>query len=111
MSDINNTPEMNEEEYDAVVIMPDDEGNDEPYDLADRIDYDADEYVVLVPQDEDDNEVVILKSVLVDDETEELVSEENEEITDAIFEEFKEMFADEYEFTDEDDDANFVDAE
>lgn len=112
MSDINNTPEMNEEEYEDVVIMTDDEGNEYPYDIAARIAYDEDEYVVLVPQDEDDNEVVILKSVLVDDETEELVSEENEEITDAIFEEFKEMFADEYEFTDEDDDdANFVDAE
>ncbi|MBQ7851123.1 MAG: DUF1292 domain-containing protein [Clostridia bacterium] len=112
MTDINNNvPEMNEEDLEDVVVMTDDDDNEYLYDIAARIAYGEDEYVVLVPQDEDDNEVVILKSVLVDDETEELVSEENEEITDKIFEEFKEMFADEYEFTDEDDDALFTDAE
>ncbi len=111
MTDMNNTPELNEEEYDDVVIMTDDEGNEYLYDIAARIEKNDNEYVVLVPQDEEDDEVVILKSVLVNDETEELVAEENEEITDAVFEEFKELFADEFNFTDEDDDAMFTDAE
>lgn len=112
MTDINNTPEMNEEDIEDVVVMTDDEGNEFLYDIAARIDQNGQEYVVLVPQDEDDDEVVILKSVLVDDETEELVPEENEDITDAVFEEFKELFADEFNFTDdEDDDALFTDAE
>lgn len=112
MTDINNTPEMNEEDFEDVVVMTDDEGNEFLYDIAARIDQNGQEYVVLVPQDEDDDEVVILKSVLVDDETEELVPEENEDITDAVFEEFKELFADEFNFTDdEDDDALFTDAE
>ena len=112
MTDINNTPEMNEEDIEDVVVMTDDEGNEFLYDIAARIDQNGQEYVVLVPQDEDDDEVVILKSVLVDDESEELVPEENEDITDAVFEEFKELFADEFNFTDdEDDDALFTDAE
>ena len=85
MTDINNTPEMNEEELD-VVVMTDDEGNEYLYDVAARIEKNDNEYVVLVPQDEEDDEVVILKSVLVDDETEELVAEEDESITDAVFE-------------------------
>lgn len=112
MTDINNTPELNEEEYDDVVVMTDDEGNEYLYDIAARIEKDENEYVVLVPQDEEDDEVVILKSVLVDDETEELVAEEDEAITDTVFEEFKELFADEFNFTDdEDEDALFTDAE
>ena len=112
MTDINNTPELNEEEYEDVVIMTDDEGNEFVYDIAARIEKNDNEYVVLVPQDEDVDEVVILKSVIIDDETEELVAEENEEITDEVFEEFKEMFADEFNFTDgEDEDALFTDAE
>ena len=112
MTDINNTPELNEEELD-VVVMTDEEGNEYLYDIAARIEKNEDEYVVLVPQDEEDDEVVILKSVIIDDETEELVAEENEEITNAVFEEFKELFADEFNFTDgdEDDDALFTDAE
>ena len=58
------------------------------------------------------DEVVILKSVIIDDETEELVAEPDEAITDAVFEEFKELFADEFNFTDgEDEDALFTDAE
>ena len=103
MTDINNTPELNEEEYEDVVVMTDDEGNEYVYDIAARIEKNDDEYVVLVPQDEEDDEVVILKSVIVDDETEEFVDE--------IFEEFKQLFADEYNFTDEDEDAMFTDAE
>ena len=111
MTDINNTPEMNEEELD-VVVMTDEEGNEYLYDIAARIEKNEDEYVVLVPQDEEDDEVVILKSVLIDDETEEFVAEEDEAITDAVFEEFKQLFEDEYNFTDgEDDDALFTDAE
>ena len=112
MTDINNTPELNEEEFDDVVVMTDDEGNEFLYDIAARIEKNDNEYVVLVPQDEEDDEVVILKSVIIDDETEELVAEPDDSITDEVFEEFKEMFADEFNFVDdEDDDALFTDAE
>ncbi len=113
MTDINNTPELENEDELDVVIMTDDEGNEWLYDIAARIEHGEDEYVVLVPQDEEDDEVVILKSVIIDEETEEFVAEEDESITDAIFEQFKEMFADEFNFTDgdEDDDAMFTDAE
>jgi uncharacterized protein YrzB (UPF0473 family) len=112
MTDINNTPEMNEEEFDDVVVMTDDEGNEYLYDIAARIEKNDNEYVVLVPQDEEDDEVVILKSVIIDDETEELVAEPDEAVTDEVFEEFKEMFANEFNFVDvEDEDALFTDAE
>ena len=112
MTDINNTPELNEEEFEDVVVMTDDEGNEFLYDIAARIEKNDNEYVVLVPQDEEDDEVLILKSVIIDDETEELVAEVNEEITDEVFEQFKEMFVDEFNFTDgEDEDALFTDAE
>ena len=37
MTDINNTPELNEEEYEDVVVMTDDEGNEFLYDIAARI--------------------------------------------------------------------------
>lgn len=111
MTDINN-PELFDNEVEDVVVMTDDEGNEYLYDIAARIEKNENEYVVLVPQDEEDDEVVILKSVLIDDETEELVAEEDEEITDAVFEDFKQLFADEFNFTDgEDDNALFTDAE
>ena len=115
MTDTPNTPELNpqdvqdEDDLD-VVVMTDEDGTEYLYDIAARMEHGDNEYVVLVPQDENDDEVVILRSEIVDDETEEFVPEEDDSITDAIFEEFKQMFADDYNF-DEGDDSMFTDAE
>ena len=37
MTDINNTPELNEEDFEDVVVMTDDEGNEYLYSIAARI--------------------------------------------------------------------------
>ena len=55
---------------------------------------------MLVPQDEDDDEVVILRVEEQDEETDIFVNEENEAILERVFEIFKDRFEDEYEFTD-----------
>ena len=55
---------------------------------------------MLVPQAEDDDEVVILRVEEQDEETDVFVNEENEEILERVFEIFKDRFEDEYEFTD-----------
>ena len=99
MTDMNNTPNMDEELM-STIMLADDDGNEAAYDIADFIEMDGNEYVVLVPQDEEDDEVVILRVEEEDEETEVFVSEENEEILEKVFEVFKERFEDEYEFTD-----------
>lgn len=99
MTDMNNTPNLDEEVM-STVMLSDDEGNEAAYDIADFIEMDGSEYVVLVPQDEDDEEVVILRVEEEDEETEVFVTEDNEEILEKVFETFKERFEDEYEFTD-----------
>ncbi len=117
MTDTPNTPDMMEpqdEENEDVVVMTDEDGTEYLYDIAARIPRGENEYVVLVPQDEEDDEVVILRSEMVDDETEEFVPEDDESLTDEIFEEFKKLFADEFNFVDGDDDGDdsmFTDAE
>ena len=85
MADQNNTPNLDEEELESTVLLTDEEGNEYAYDIADYIDVDDQEYVVLVPQDE---------------ETDVFVNEENEAILERVFEIFKDRFEDEYEFTD-----------
>ena len=99
MTDMNNTPNIDEEVM-STVMLSDDEGNEAAYDIADFIEMDGNEYVVLVPQDEDDEEVVILRVEEEDEETEVFVTEDNEEILEKVFETFKDRFEDEYEFTD-----------
>ena len=100
---------MNEEN---IVMLTDDEGKEYAYEIANYYEVEGKEYVVLVPQDEEDDEVVILRVNAIDDETEEFVNEEDEAVTDKVFELFMNEFSEEYNFVDgEDDDAVFTDAE
>ena len=64
------------------------------------IPYEGKEYVVLLPADENDDEVVILEVAELDDEMEEYRSIEDTAILEAVFEIFMEQFMDEFNFED-----------
>lgn len=63
MSDVHNhDEELNEE--DNIVILKDEDGNDVRFEFLDFIEYENENYIVLLPADEDAedaDEVVILK--------------------------------------------------
>jgi len=93
------------EELDNIVILNDEEGKEVQFEFLDLIEYDEEEYVVLLPieDDEESEEVVILKVEDTDsDEEESYVSVDDEETLNTIFEIFKEKFKDEFNFIDED---------
>lgn len=101
--DINNTPN-NGEELENIIILNDEDGNEVRFEFLDLIDYENEEYVVLLPTDEDDNdEVVILKveDVEGNPEMETYVSVDDEDTLNTVFEIFKEKFKDEFNFIDE----------
>lgn len=98
---------MNGEELDNIVILNDEEGNEVKFEFLDLIELDEEEYVVLLPIDEegeeDEGEVVILKVEDNDDEEsdeESYVSVEDEEILNKVFEIFKEKFKNDFDFVD-----------
>ncbi len=103
MDDENN---ILDEDMSNIIILNDENGNEVQFEFLDLIEYESEEYVVLLPVledgEEDDGEVVILK---VDDSEEDsdeesYVSVDNEETLMAVFEIFKEKFKDEFNFTD-----------
>ena len=97
-----NIQNENLNEEDNIVILNDEDGNDVKFQFLDLIEYNDDNFVVLLPveeDDEDDNEVVILKEDK-DAEEESYVSVEDEEVLNNVFEIFKEKFKDEFNFTD-----------
>ena len=104
--DVNNIPEnmQDGEELDNIVVLNDEDGNEVKFEFLDLIEYDGEEYVVLLPnddEDEDAGEVLILKLEDTDSEDEEsYVSVEDEEILNNVFEIFKEKFKDEFNFID-----------
>jgi len=98
--DVKNNPENQGEELDNVLVLNDEDGNEVEFEFLDLIEYEGEEYVVLLPVEED-NEVVILKLEEAESEDEEsYVSVEDEEVLNKVFEMFKEKFEDEFNFVD-----------
>ncbi len=102
----NNVPNGQEgEELDNIIVLNDENGEEIEFEFLDLIEYDGEEYVVLLPNDEDEDdagEVVILKLEDTDNEEEEsYVSVDDEEVLKAVFEIFKDKFKDEFNFIDE----------
>ena len=99
---------MENEELDNIIILNDEEGNEVKFEFLDLVEYESEEYVVLLPVladgEEDEGEVVILKLEDTDDESEEesYVGVEDEEILNNVFAIFKEKYKDEFNFVDED---------
>lgn len=97
---------MNDEELDNIVILNDEDGNEVKFEFLDLVDYEDEQYVVLLPmiedEEEDDGEVVILKVEDTDDDSDEesYVSVEDEDVLMKVFEIFKEKFKDEFDFVD-----------
>lgn len=85
---------------DNTIYLNDEEGNEIPFEFLDLIEYEGNEYVVLLPFEEDADEVVILQIEEVDEETESYISVESDEILNAVFEIFKEKFKEDFNFVD-----------
>jgi len=95
-----------EEELDNIIVLNDEEGKEVQFEFLDLIEYENEEYVVLLPieeSEEDSGEVVILKVEDTESEDEEsYVSVDDQETLNTVFEMFKEKFKDEFDFIDED---------
>lgn len=107
-NDENNVPEL-DEELDNIITLIDDNGEEVKFECLDIVELDSEEYVVLLPIEEEETdvedagEVVILKVEDTDSEdTESYVSVDDEEILNKVFEIFKDKFQDEFNFVDED---------
>ena len=101
-----NQENMNEgEELDNILVLNDEDGNEVDFEFLDLIEYEGEEYVVLLPVEEEESEepgeVVILKleDTEADDE-ESYVSVDDEEVLNRVFEIFKHKFEDEFNFVD-----------
>ena len=93
------------DELDNIVILNDEDGNEVKFEFLDLMEYEGEEYIILLPTEEgeDNDEVVILKVEDVEDDPdmETYVSIDDEDTLNAVFEMFKEKFKDEFNFIDE----------
>lgn len=93
------TDDILEEEF-STLTLTDENGVDTVFEYLDCIDYDGKEYLVLLPQNDEDAGIVILEVEPVDEETENYISVQDEKTLQAVYSIFKEKFKDILEFED-----------
>ena len=89
---------MQEEE--SILTLTDENGVDQDFEYLDCIVYNEKEYLVLIPAEEDANEIVILEVQPVDEENENYIAIEDEAVLNAVYAIFKERYKDTLTFED-----------
>ena len=88
------------EEEVSILTLTDETGNDVNFEYLDCIDYEGKEYLILMPEEEDANEIVILEVEPVDEENENYLAVTDEAVLDAVYNIFKERYQDVLTFED-----------
>ena len=94
-----NENQIPEEEV-SILTLTDENGQDVEFEYLDCIEYQGKEYLILLPVDEDEAEIVILEVEPVDEENENYLAVTDEAVLDAVYGIFKEKFQDVLEFED-----------
>lgn len=88
------------QEEESILTLTDENGVETQFEYMDCIEYEGKEYLVLIPLEEDANQLVILEVEPVDEENENYLAVENEAILDAVYAIFKDRYKDILTFED-----------
>ena len=99
MEILNNEPEQEQEETE-ILTLTEENGNDVDVEYLDCLEYQDKEYLILMPADEAETQIVILEVEPVDDENENYLAVEDEAVLDAVYGMFKDKYKDVLTFED-----------
>ena len=88
------------EEEVSTLTLTDENGVDTTFEYLDCIEYKGKEYLILMPMEDESEEIVILEVEPVDEELENYLAVEDEATLNAVFAIFKEKFQDVFTFED-----------
>ena len=88
------------EEETSILSLTDENGEEVEFEYLDCIEFQGKEYLVLIPCESEEAEIVILEVEPVDEETENYLSVQDEDVLNAVYEIFKEKFQDTLDFAD-----------
>ena len=86
--------ELLQEEESSIITFVDENGEEVAFEYMDCIEYQGKEYLVLIPAEEDADEIVILEIEPVDEENENYLAVEDEATLEAVFAIFKDRYKD-----------------
>lgn len=92
--------EILQEEEVNILTLTDENGEEVNFEYLDSVELEGKEYLVLMPEEEDSNEIVILEVEPVDEETENYLSVTDEQVLNTVYGIFKERYKDVLSFED-----------
>ncbi len=97
----NNKELLPEEEEVSILTLTDDNGNETAFEYLDCVEYKGTEYLVLIPADQEETQIVIMQIEPVDEETENYLAVEDDAILQAVYGIFKDRYKDVLTFAEE----------
>ena len=92
-----------EEDYEVdIITLEDDLGNEQDFEYLDVVEFEGEEYIILLPVEEEEqerSEVMILRIESLD-EHENYVGIDDEEVLQKVFDIFKKRYENEFDFED-----------
>ena len=90
------------DEMDNSIVLNAEDGSEVRFEFLDLIEYEGEEYVILLPEGDSDEagEVVILQVEDSEEDDESYISVEDEDVLEQVFAAFKGKFKDEFDFVD-----------
>ena len=92
--------EEEEEEEVSILTLTDENGQDTDFEYLDCLEYQGKEYLVLMPAEEESDELIILEVEPVDEENENYLAVTDEAVLEAVYGMFKEKYQDVLTFED-----------
>lgn len=89
-----------QEEEASFITLTDENGQDARFEYLDCIEYQGKEYLILLPAEEEANEIFILEIQPIDEENENYLTVEDETVLNAVYAIFKERYKDILTFED-----------
>jgi len=90
-----------EEEEVEVLTLTDEDGNETEFEYLDCLELDGKEYLILMPTDEGETQIVIMEIEPVDEENENYWPVTDEAVLETVYGMFKEKYKDVLTFEDE----------
>ncbi len=91
---------LQEQEQSNILTLTDENGVDVDFEYLDSVDLEGKEYLVMMPAEEESNEIVILEVEPIDEENENYLSVSDENILNRVYDIFKERYQDVLTFED-----------
>jgi uncharacterized protein YrzB (UPF0473 family) len=96
----NNMSENESEERDNIVILTDENGNDAEFEWLDTIEMKDNQYIVVLPIEDEASEEVVILRLEAEGEEENFIPVEDEKELNDVFESFKERNKENFDFVD-----------